>query len=312
MNFLGRHVISIKDFSREELDYILKVANQMEKFYKTGTNLLKGKILATLFFEPSTRTRLSFVSAMFKLGGEVISLSNPEMSSIVKGENLTDTIATVQNYADAIVLRHKAEGSSKLMSELSRVPIINGGSGTKEHPTQAFLDLLTMKNEINGKIDGLKIAICGDLKYGRTGRSLAYALSNYDVDLYFISPSALRMQPEVTSDLQKLGVSVKESEDIMPIIKDLDVIYVTRIQKERFPDPAEYEAVKGTYKITLDMLNGVQDNLIIMHPLPRVEEIDYQIDNTKYAKYFKQTYYGVLIRMALLGLILKGDNLNLS
>ena len=308
LNFLGRHVISIKDFSREELDYILKVANQMETFYKEGSNLLKGKILATLFFEPSTRTRLSFVSAMYKLGGQVISLSNPEMSSIVKGENLTDTIATVQNYADAIVLRHKLEGSSKFMSEISRVPIINGGSGTKEHPTQAMLDLLTIQNEMNGKIDGLKIAIAGDLKYGRTGRSLAYALSNYDVELYFVSPSLLRMQPEVVSDLQKLNVSVQESEDIMPIIRDLDVIYMTRIQKERFPDPAEYEKVKGTYRLSLDMLNDVKDELIIMHPLPRVEEIDYEIDKTKYAKYFKQTYYGVLLRMALLAMILNGDN----
>jgi len=307
LDFKGRHIISIKQFTKEELEYILKAANQMEKYYKTGSDLLKGKILATLFFEPSTRTRLSFTSAMYKLGGEVISLSNPEMSSIKKGENLTDTISVVQSYADVIVLRHELEGSAKLMSEVSQIPIINGGSGTKEHPTQAMLDLLTIKNEMNGKIDGLKIAICGDLKYGRTVKSLAYALSHYDVELYFVSPPSLRMRHEVISDLHSLNVKFKELNDLSEIIPELDILYVTRIQSERFPDPADYAKVKGSYRIDVSMLNRAKENLKILHPLPRVEEIDYEVDHTKYARYFQQAYYGVILRMALLALVLGGS-----
>lgn len=304
MEFKGRHIISIKQFTREELNYILQVANKMERFYQKGSDLLKGKILATLFFEPSTRTRLSFTSAMYKLGGQVISLSNPEMSSISKGENLSDTISVVQHYADVIVLRHKLEGSAKLMSEISQVPILNGGSGTKEHPTQAMLDLLTIHNEMNGKLDGLRVALCGDLKYGRTVKSLAYALSHYDIEINFVSPTSLRMRNEVITDLKNLNVSINEYADLSEIINEMDVVYATRIQKERFPDPADYAKVKGTYRITLDMLNNVKDNLIIMHPLPRVEEIEYEVDKTKHARYFKQSYYGVLLRMALLALVL--------
>lgn len=304
MDFQGRHIISIKQFTREELDYILEAANRIEKFYQTGTDLLKGKILATLFFEPSTRTRLSFTSAMYKLGGQVISLSNPEMSSIVKGENLTDTISVVQNYSDVIVLRHKLEGSAKLMSEISHVPILNGGSGTKEHPTQAMLDLFTIKKEMQGKLDGLRVALFGDLKYGRTVKSLAYALSHYDVELDFVSPPSLRMRNEVISDLKNLNVTLREYEDLTEIINDVDVIYATRIQQERFPDPADYAKVAGSSRITLNMLDNVKENLIIMHPLPRVDEIDYRIDKTKHARYFKQSYYGVILRMALLALVL--------
>jgi aspartate carbamoyltransferase catalytic subunit len=241
---------------------------------------------------------------MYKLGGQVISLSNPEMSSISKGENLTDTISVVQNYADIIVLRHKLEGSAKLMSEISQVPIINGGSGTKEHPTQAMLDLLTIKNEMHGRLDGLRVALCGDLKYGRTVKSLAYALSHYDVEINFVSPRSLRMREEVITDLQNSNVSLQEFEDLTAVIDDMDVIYATRIQKERFPDPADYAKVSGSYRITLDMLDNVKDNLIIMHPLPRVEEIDYRIDKTKHARYFEQSRHGVLLRMALLALVL--------
>ncbi|NVM29182.1 MAG: aspartate carbamoyltransferase [Candidatus Helarchaeota archaeon] len=304
MDFKGRHIISIKQFTREELDYILQVANKMEKYYQTSSDLLRGKILATLFFEPSTRTRLSFTSAMYKLGGQVISLSNPEMSSISKGENLSDTISVVQYYADVIVLRHKLEGSAKLMSEISQVPIISGGSGTKEHPTQAMLDLLTIHNEMNGKLDGLKVALCGDLKYGRTVKSLAYALSHYNIEINFVSPSSLRMRNEVISDLKNLNVSINEYADLSEIINDMDVVYATRIQKERFPDPADYAKVKGSYRITVDMLDNVKENLIIMHPLPRVEEIEYEVDKTKHARYFKQSYYGVILRMALLALVL--------
>ncbi|MHA1278742.1 MAG: aspartate carbamoyltransferase [Candidatus Helarchaeota archaeon] len=304
MDFKGRHIISIKQFTRDELDYILKIADQMNQNYKTGSDILKGKILATLFFEPSTRTRLSFTSAMYKLGGQVLSLSNPEMSSISKGENLSDTVLVVQNYADVIVLRHKLEGSAKLMAEISDVPIINGGSGTKEHPTQAMLDLLTIYKEMNGKIDGLKVALCGDLKYGRTVKSLAYALANYDVQINFVSPHSLKMRSEVINDLKHTQVPVKEYSEISEIIDDMDVLYMTRIQKERFPDPADYSKVSGSYRLTASMLANVKENLIVMHPLPRVTEIEYSVDKTKHARYFQQTRYGVLLRMALLALVL--------
>ncbi len=303
MKFKGRDVVSIKDFTREEIDYILKISDEMEKYVKTGCELLKGKIMATLFFEPSTRTRLSFEAAMKKLGGECIGFSSTEGSSVAKGENLSDTIHVVENYCDVIVLRHPLEGAAKFAAEVATVPVINAGSGAEEHPTQALLDLLTIKREKN-RIDGLKIALVGDLKYGRTVHSLAYALSKYDVDLYFVSPELLRMRESVLHDLKEKNITYHEYTKLDDVISDVDVLYVTRIQKERFSDPAEYEKVRGTYKITLETLKDAKEDLIILHPLPRVEEIDPAVDNTPHAKYFKQTYYGLLLRMALLALVL--------
>ncbi len=296
-------VISIRDFTREQIEGLLRLADKMESVFHSGSDVLRGKILATLFMEPSTRTRLSFTTAMYKLGGNVIGFDSPEMSSMAKGENLSDTIRVVENYCDVIVLRHRLEGAARLAAEYCRIPIINAGSGAEEHPTQALLDLYTIKREL-GKIDGLKIALLGDLKYGRTVHSLSYALALFDTSLVFISPKELRMRREVTLDIKSMGAKVEEFNDLQEVIQDIDVLYVTRIQRERFPDPTEYEKLKGSYRISLDTLKNAKPSLIIMHPLPRVDEIAPEVDGTQHAKYFKQPYYGVLVRMAILKALL--------
>ena len=303
LNFTGRDIISIKDFNREEIDYILKVASKMEPIAKTGSEMLKGKILATLFFEPSTRTRLSFESAMHRLGGATIGFAEAEIASVKKGENLADTVRTVENYADVIALRHPLEGAARLAAEFAEVPIINAGSGAEEHPTQALLDLYTIMKEKN-RIDGLNIALMGDLRYGRTVHSLAYALSMYDVKLYLISPDILRMRKEVLKTLKEKKVEVVEKSRIEDVIGELDVLYVTRIQKERFPDPAEYAKVRGSYRIDLETLKDAKEDLVILHPLPRVDEIAPEVDSTPHARYFRQVWNGIIVRMALLALIL--------
>ena len=302
MEFKGRDIISIKDFTREEIDYILEIAQAMEPLAKTGSNMLRGKILATLFFEASTRTRLSFESAMHKLGGSTIGFAEAEIASVKKGENLADTIRVVENYADVIALRHPLEGSARLAAEFARVPIINGGSGAEEHPTQALLDLYTILKE-KGQIDGLNIALVGDLRYGRTVHSLAYALSLYDVKLHLVSPELLRMRREVL-DTIKEKIKVVQKVAIEEALQKIDVLYVTRIQKERFADMAEYAKVRGAYKIDLDMLENAKKDLVIMHPLPRVDEIADEVDETPHARYFQQVWNGIVMRMALLSLIL--------
>lgn len=302
LEFQGRDIISIKDFSREEIDYILKIAQAMEPIAAKGSDMLKGKILATLFFEPSTRTRLSFEAAMHKLGGSTIGFAEAEIASVKKGENLADTIRTVENYADVIAVRHPLEGAARLAAEFAKIPVINGGSGAEEHPTQALLDLYTIKKE-KGKIDGLKIAFVGDLRYGRTVHSLAYALSLYNIELYLISPETLKMRREVLQTIKE-RIPVTEKTGLEKIIPQVDVLYVTRIQKERFPDPAEYAKVKGSYKIDLKTLSDAKKDLIILHPLPRVDEIASEVDNTSYARYFQQVWNGIVARMALLALIL--------
>jgi len=302
LKFEGRDVISIKDFSREEIDYVLKLAQAMEPIALEGSDMLKGKILATLFFEPSTRTRLSFESAMHKLGGSAIGFAEAEIASVKKGENLADTVRVVENYADVIALRHPLEGAARLAAEFAKVPIINGGSGAEEHPTQALLDLYTVIKE-KSKIDGLKIAFVGDLRYGRTVHSLAYALSLYDIELYLVSPESLKMRREVLHTIEeKISVTQKTSlEKIVPLV---DVLYVTRIQKERFPDPAEYAKVRGSYTIDLQTLKKAKEDLIILHPLPRIDEVAAEVDKTSYARYFQQVWNGIVVRMALLALIL--------
>ncbi len=302
MEFKGRDIISIKDFTREEIDYVLEIAQAMEPLAKTGSNMLRGKILATLFFEASTRTRLSFESAMHKLGGSTIGFAEAEIASVKKGENLADTIRVVENYADVIALRHPLEGSARLAAEFARVPIINGGSGAEEHPTQALLDLYTILKE-KGQIDGLNIAFVGDLRYGRTVHSLAYALSLYDVKLHLVSPELLRMRREVL-DTIKEKIKVVQKDALEEILPKIDVLYVTRIQKERFADMAEYAKVRGAYKIDLDLLENAKKDLIIMHPLPRVDEIADEVDETPHARYFQQVWNGIVMRMALLSLIL--------
>ena len=303
MDFSGRHIMSIQDFSRDELEHIFKVASDMEKYVKTGSDTLKNKILATLFFEPSTRTRFSFTSAMYRLGGNVLGFDDPEMSSKAKGETLVDSIRVIDSYADAIVIRHTIEGIVELAAEYSNVPIINAGSGTLGHPTQAMLDLFSILREKN-TIDGLTIGILGDLKYGRTVKSLAYGLANYDVKLVLIAPELLRMRRDILEDLSETGKPIREVSDLEETISDLDILYVTRIQEERFPDPSEYEKVKGYFVISKKSLKSAKDDLIVLHPLPRAGEISTDVDSTKHARYFKQSYYGLMVRMALLSLIM--------
>lgn len=302
LEFKGRDIVSIEDFSREEINYILKVSQSMEPLASKGSDMLKGKILATLFFEPSTRTRLSFETAMLKLGGSTIGFAEAEVASVRKGENLADTIRTVENYADVIALRHPLDGAAKLAAEFAKVPILNAGSGSEEHPTQALMDLYTIQKE-KGKIDGLTIALVGDLRYGRTVHSLAYALAFYDIKLYLISPESLKMRKEVIHAVEK-KISVVEGTNLEEVIPQVDVLYVTRIQKERFPDAAEYAKVKGTYKIDLELLKNAKKDLIILHPLPRVDEIAAEVDTTPQARYFQQVWNGIVVRMALLALVL--------
>lgn len=302
MEFEGRDIISIKDLTREEINYIFKTAKGMEPVAAKRSEMLRGKILATLFYEASTRTRLSFESAMHRLGGSTIGFAEAEIASVKKGENLADTIRTVENYADVIALRHPLEGAARLAAEFSKAPIINGGSGAEEHPTQALLDLYTMMKE-KGKIDGLKIAFVGDLRFGRTVHSLAYALSLYNVELFLISPESLKMRREVLQTIKE-RIEVTEKTNLEKIVPIVDILYVTRIQKERFPDLAEYVKVKGSYVINLETLKEAKKDLVILHPLPRVDEIAPEVDNTPYARYFQQVRNGIIVRMALLALIL--------
>lgn len=302
MSLKNRHVISVKDFSREEIDYILDTAEKLEPVAKgeKRLRLLDGKIIALLFFEPSTRTRLSFEAAVHRLGGQVLHLGSVEASSVMKGENLADTMRVISNYADIIVLRHPLDGSARMATEFASVPIINGGDGSVNHPTQTFLDLFTIRRESH--LEGLKIAMAGDLKYGRTVHSLCHALSLYGAEMTFVSPPELRMPSEIVRDLQKNGISVKETDSLEEIIGNVEVLYMTRVQKERFLDPEEYEKVKNKLKITGDLLSTADPNLKILHPLPRVDEIFPEVDSTPHASYFKQAFYGIHIRMALLAL----------
>jgi aspartate carbamoyltransferase catalytic subunit len=302
MGFVGRDVVSIKDFSRAEIDHILNVTDNVETLTKNGSHLLDGKIMATLFFEPSTRTRLSFESAMFRLGGSCLGFAEPKVASVQKGENLADTVRVVESYADLLVIRHPLEGAARLAAEFASVPVINAGTGAEEHPTQAMLDLYTIRREL-GKIEGLNVALAGDLRYGRTVHSLAYALSLYNINLYLISPSTLRMRKEVLEEVSD-RIKVRESEDLASVLPDVDVIYMTRIQKERFGSLEDYEKVRGSYRLTANDLNQARSKMIVMHPLPRVDEIEYTVDATPHAKYFKQVWYGLLVRMSLIGLVL--------
>ncbi|TFG20442.1 MAG: aspartate carbamoyltransferase [Promethearchaeota archaeon] len=297
----GEGIISAKQFNREDIEYLLKKSREMVN--STNTNLLKGKILATLFFEPSTRTRLSFESAMYRLGGNVIGFQSGEVSSIKKGESLADTIRTVENYCDCIVIRHSMEGAAKLASRFSEVPIINAGSGSGEHPTQALLDLLTIKEEC-GKLDGLNIGIMGDLKYGRTVHSLAVLFSNFNVNLYFISPKELTIRNQEKEFLIQRQIKFKEVIQYRSLLDLLDVLYMTRIQRERFVDVEEYEKVKNVYIFKQEDLVNTKNTFILMHPLPRITEISPDVDSSKKAIYFKQTSYGLMMRKAILAELL--------
>ncbi len=304
LDFKGRDIINIEDLSRKELDHILSVSSKMLPLVKKGSALCKGKILATLFFEPSTRTRLSFESAMSRLGGKVIGFADPSATSEKKGEVLADSIRTIDGYVDLIVIRHPQEGSAKVAADYAKVPVINGGDGGHHHPTQTILDLFTIKEE-KGKIDKLSIGFCGDLKYGRTVHSLAYALAKYkDIEVTCIAPKALEMPRYVINHMKMNGIHVMEKDSIEETIEDLDVLYATRIQKERFGSEKEYTDIKGSYYIDENIMKKAKANMILMHPLPRVDEIRYEIDDDERSVYFKQAHYGVPTRMALIALLL--------
>ena len=297
-----KHIISIRDLSRAEIDDILKKAKVIqEQKYDEGS--LKGRILALLFFEPSTRTRMSFEAAMARLGGVSISVGSVEASSIAKGETLADTIRVVSGYVDTIVLRHPKEGAARLASEFASVPVINAGDGAGQHPSQTLLDLYTIRQSM--PIDGVNVGLLGDLRYGRTAHSLARALSLYNATLHTISPTGLELPSALINELRQSGMEVIEHDDVSEVVKELDVLYVTRIQRERFPDSASYFKVASSYKITPDLFSDVRDNLIILHPLPRLDEIDPGVDQLPYAKYFEQSRNGIPVRMAMLQKVMK-------
>jgi len=301
--FYQKDILSIKDLPKEQLEKIFTSTDKIMQLDPSDRReICKGKTLGYLFYEPSTRTRLSFDAAMASIGGNSLGISDISSSSTQKGESLADTVKIMSIYSDVLVLRHTMDGSSRFAAEVSEKPVINAGSGTEEHPTQAIQDLFTIKKE-KKKIDGLKIGIVGDLKYGRTVYSLLHGLGNYDVDVRLISPESLRIRSDSTYEIKK-KLNFTESTNLDDHIDELDVLYVTRIQKERFPDEEEYLKVKGSYVVGLDLLKQMKDDCIILHPLPRIDEISPEIDNTKNAKYFEQAEYGKHTRAALLGLIL--------
>jgi aspartate carbamoyltransferase catalytic subunit len=304
-NFFNRDIVSIKDFSRQDLEFIFNCTDRVSALGQNQkTELGKGRTLGYIFYEPSTRTRMSFEAAMASLGGSSIGIFDSKSSSVEKGESLADTIRIMDLYSDVIVLRHPLDGSSRFAAELSENPLINAGSGSEEHPTQAMLDLYTILKE-KGRIDGLSIGIVGDLKYGRTVYSLIYGLANYNVDVHLISPPTLTIRKESIYDMEKKKLKMYEHYELEDkILTKLDVIYVTRIQKERFPDLQEYEKVKGTYTIDSNTLLKTKPDVSIMHPMPRMQEISHSVDNTKNAVYFKQAAYGKKLRAALLALVL--------
>ncbi len=303
--FYGQDIISVKQFSREDLNYVFGVAHEMrEMVARVGSfDLLKGKILANLFYEPSTRTSSSFTSAMERLGGSVIPINEVRYSSVSKGESLPDTIRTLECYADVIVLRHPEVGSAALAAAYARKPVINAGDGIGEHPTQALLDLFTIVEEL-GSVDGLTVTMVGDLKYGRTVHSLARLLSLYDVRLNYVSPEILRMPSEVIAELHEKRITQAEHSSLEPALAESDIIYVTRVQKERFSEPEAYERVKGSYVITSTTLQAAKERMRIMHPFPRVGEISMDVDDDPRAAYFRQMEYGLYVRMALLAMVL--------
>ncbi|MDP1544446.1 MAG: aspartate carbamoyltransferase [Anaerolineales bacterium] len=303
----GKDILSVKQFSRDDLDYVFGVAHEMRGMVeRVGTfDLLKGKILANLFYEPSTRTSSSFIAAMERLGGSVISINEVKYSSVSKGESLPDTIRTLECYADVMVLRHPETGSAAIAAKAARKPVINAGDGVGEHPTQALLDAFTIFEELGvGRIDGLTITMLGDLKYGRTVHSLARLLSMYDVKLNYVSPDILKMPKEVMDEVAEKGISQKEFGSLEEALPETDVLYVTRVQKERFEDPADYEKVKGAYVIDPQIMKAAKQEMIVMHPLPRVTEISMDFDDDPRAAYFRQMEYGLYVRMALLAMVL--------
>jgi aspartate carbamoyltransferase len=301
----GKDVLTVRQFNREDLEYIFAVAHEMRVMVeRIGTfDLLKGKILANLFYEPSTRTSSSFTAAMERLGGSVIPINEVKYSSVSKGESLPDTVRTLECYADVIVLRHPEVGSAALAAKYAKKPVINAGDGVGEHPTQALLDSLTIKEEL-GHIDGLTVTMLGDLKYGRTVHSLARLLSLYKVKLNYVSPEILSMPPEIIEELNAQGVEQTEYTILDQVLPGTDVLYVTRVQKERFADLTDYQKVAGAYVIDPETMKAAKERMIVMHPLPRITEISMDLDDDPRAAYFRQMEYGLYVRMALLAMVL--------
>lgn len=303
--FYGRDIVSVRQFDTDDLDYIFEVAHEMRNMVaRIGTfDLLKGKLLANLFYEPSTRTSSSFTAAMERLGGSVIPINEVRYSSVSKGESLPDTVRTLERYADVIVLRHPEVGATALAAQYTTKPIISAGDGVGEHPTQALLDLFTIRAEL-GEVAGLTVTMVGDLKYGRTVHSLARLLSLFDVSLRFVSPDILKMPDEILGELDESVTPHSSYDSLDPVIAETDVLYVTRVQRERFEDAAAYEAVKDAFVITPETLSTAKERMILMHPLPRVSEISMEVDDDPRAAYFRQMEYGMYVRMALLAMVL--------
>jgi aspartate carbamoyltransferase len=301
----GKHVLSVLQFSHDDLEEIFAVAEEMRTMVKRigSFDLLKGKVLANLFYEPSTRTSSSFISAIERLGGSAIPINEVRYSSVTKGESLPDTVRTLESYADVIVLRHPDTGASALAAKYCHKPIINAGDGTGEHPTQALLDAFTIREEL-GQLDGLTVTMLGDLKYGRTVHSLARLLALYKVKLNYVAPEILRMPPALIEELKQRGMPQKESQDLESVLADTDVLYVTRVQKERFEDPSQYDTVKEAFVITPELMSRAKKQMVLMHPLPRVTEIAMEVDDDPRAAYFRQMEYGLYVRMALLAMVL--------
>ena len=302
---INRHLINPMDFSKDELDEIFKLANQIITNPKEYSQVCDGKILATLFYEPSTRTKFSFEAAMMRLGGKLLGFSEPNSSSAAKGETLADTIKMVSIYSDIIAIRHPMEGSAKVASMYSDVPVINAGDGGHQHPTQTLTDLLTIKS-LKGSLDNHTVGICGDLKHGRTVQSLITAMTRYEnIKFILISPKELRVPQYIREEvLQKNNIEFKEVEKIEDVIDELDILYMTRIQKERFFNEEEYLRLKDSYILDAQKMKSAKEDMIVMHPLPRVNEIDVEVDKDKRAAYFKQAEYGMYVRMALIAKLL--------
>ncbi|MGA2263636.1 MAG: aspartate carbamoyltransferase [Acidobacteriota bacterium] len=305
MDLRGKDILDGAQFTREEIEHIMAVADgfRLQLQDRRSLELMRGCILATLFFEPSTRTRLSFETAMHRLGGNVIGFSSAESSSTAKGETLADTIRTVDTYADIIAMRHPQVGSAKEAAAVAKAPVLNGGDGAGQHPTQALLDLYTIRQE-RGKVDGTTIVLCGDLKNGRTVHAGVEVYKHYRCKLAMVSPEQLRMPADIVARLRSHGVEVEETANLEAALAQGDVLYMTRIQKERFADPAEYERLKGSYILTREMVERIKPDVTVLHPLPRVSEITTDVDSLPNAAYFRQVGNGVFIRMALIALVM--------
>lgn len=303
----GRDIVTINDLTLKEIKEVLSESKRMLPIAKGDqkSNALDGKILASLFFEPSTRTRLSFESAMHRLGGGVITITGQEGTSLIKGETLADTIRMVECYSDIIAMRHPKEGSARLASSFSLIPVVNGGDGAGQHPTQTLLDLFTMQEEF-GDLSKIHVTLVGDLRYGRTTHSLSLALARFGASISFVAPPAIQMPDHIINELTEMGVRPEQSSDLKAWIPRTDVIYMTRIQKERFADPEEYQKVANAYSIDSQAIGPAKEGMIVMHPLPRVDEIHPSVDSTGHSRYFKQAFNGVPVRMAILKMILEG------